>query len=508
MKRVTLPIAEVTVLEDRAHVVRRGRISLESGQVRICIEGVAPVLADKTLLARIEGESARVVDARVQRRKVVQLAEDGGDLIEELRRERERLDDRITATQAELAAGEARRETLEALAQLTLGEIADDVAWGRPARDAGEIRDVSERRRDLARQRIELAHRLEREHRELARLEGRIAALETPADDAVADLEIDVTAERRSEAELTVDYVVPNACWRPYHRAELSEDGLRFETDACVWQRTGEAWDDVSLVLSTERASLGTEPPELASDVLRVQRKREALVVETREQRIDTAGVAGTSETMELMGIDDAGEPQKLTPRRRTSVPSDGRPHRIVLSAFEAPVERSLESVPELSHHVVLRTVQQNNGEGPILAGPVDLVRGGGLSGRTSVLFVGPGERFELGWGPEAELRVSRRVELEKEDTNLIGNWIAHKHHVEVRLSNLGERQHTVHVRERVPVSEIEKVKVEPHAKDTSEKKTPDKDGFVDWDVTLEPLGSAALDLCYTLRKHSDVVGL
>lgn len=508
MKRMTasLPIAEVTVLEDRAHVVRRGRLSLESGQVRICVEGVAPVLADKTLLARIHGEGASVVDARAQRRKVVNLAEDGADLVEELRRERERLDDRIASTQAELGASEARRQALEALAQLTLTEIADDVAWGRPPREAEEIRSVSERRRELARQRIELAHRLEREHAELARLEDRIAALETPADDAVADLEIDVTVDRTTEAELVVDYVVPNACWRPYHRAELSEDGLRFETDACVWQRTGEAWDDVSLVLSTERASLGTEPPELASDVLRVQRKREALVVETREQRIDTLGVG--AERVELLGIDDAGEPQKLTPRRRTSVPSDGRPHRIVLSAFEAPVEKSLESVPEVSHHVVLRTVQQNHGAGPILAGPVDLVRGGGLCGRTAVLFVAPGERFELGWGPEAELRVSRRVELEKEDTNLIGNWIAHKHHVEVRLSNLGERQHRVHVRERVPVSEIEKVKVEPHAKDTTEKKTPDKDGFIDWDVTLEPFGTAAVDVCYTLRKHADVVGL
>jgi hypothetical protein len=130
------------------------------------------------------------------------------------------------------------------------------------------------------------------------------------------------------------------------------------------------------------------------------------------------------------------------------------------------------------------------------------------MCGRTSVLFVGAGESFEIGWGPDAELRVSRLLSLDKEDEGLIGIWTAQTHRVEVRLSNLGASPRNVHVRERVPVSEIEKVKIEAHAKKTTDRKLPDADGFVDWQVDVEPFGTAAVELCYTLRKHSDVVGL
>jgi hypothetical protein len=192
--KAAVPIAEVTVLEDRAHVVRRARVSLEAGQVRLGIEGVAPVLSDKTLLAQIEGEGARVVDARVRRRKVVRSDEQStpAGSLEELRRELERLEDRLSAIEGERRASEERNAALEVLAKLTLGELAEDVAWSKPAH-AGfveEMKSIAEQRRALGRERIELAHRSERQKRTIARLAERIRALDTPAEHAAADLEI------------------------------------------------------------------------------------------------------------------------------------------------------------------------------------------------------------------------------------------------------------------------------------------------------------------------------
>ena len=58
-------IAEVTVLEARAAVTRRGTVKLAGGQQRVVIERVAPVLADKTLTATCT--NARVLDVRCER---------------------------------------------------------------------------------------------------------------------------------------------------------------------------------------------------------------------------------------------------------------------------------------------------------------------------------------------------------------------------------------------------------------------------------------------------------
>jgi hypothetical protein len=62
---VTASIALVVVFEDRARVVRRATVELAAGTHRLVIAGVAPVLADKSLVARAPG--AAVHDVRAVR---------------------------------------------------------------------------------------------------------------------------------------------------------------------------------------------------------------------------------------------------------------------------------------------------------------------------------------------------------------------------------------------------------------------------------------------------------
>ena len=62
------PVVEVTLLEDRAHVVRRGRISLGAGPGHVVLDGLAPALSDKTLSVEIVAGPARVTDSRIDRR--------------------------------------------------------------------------------------------------------------------------------------------------------------------------------------------------------------------------------------------------------------------------------------------------------------------------------------------------------------------------------------------------------------------------------------------------------
>ena len=67
-RAIQLPIASVTLLEDRAHVVRRGSLSLAAADDRVQIERVAPVIADKTVAVTVIEGQVKVVDARVRRR--------------------------------------------------------------------------------------------------------------------------------------------------------------------------------------------------------------------------------------------------------------------------------------------------------------------------------------------------------------------------------------------------------------------------------------------------------
>ncbi|MBI4863271.1 MAG: DUF4139 domain-containing protein [Candidatus Riflebacteria bacterium] len=165
--------------------------------------------------------------------------------------------------------------------------------------------------------------------------------------------------------------------------------------------------------------------------------------------------------------------------------------------------------MPEVARTAFLRTEQTNGGAVPILAGPVDLIRDSGYVGRTTVLYVAPGERFELGWGPDPEVRLNRFDDRTVEEPGLLGAWTTIDHRIKIWLSHLGAEPRKLKVRERVPVSEVEKVKVEFDGAHTSPGTvTPDQNGFVTWELGLKPRSRQQLELRYVLKRHKDVTGV
>lgn len=523
--QAAIAVSEVTVLEDRGLVVRRGRVQLPPGRSRLRIDGVAPVLVDKTLAARVEApdggalpEGLRVRDVKVERWRVTQDADRPADLAA-LQAEIRAKESERAAVEHDVRALEAEAAALAALDQLTSSEIAEDVAWGQ--RDADrwgtQLDRVAARLRELGDAVCERQQALAKIDRDLADLRRLAAAREHLDAHAAAALVVDlVNLDATTHVvELRIDYVVPGAAWRPWHTARLVEEGeqtrVEFRTEGCVWQATGEAWTDVQIVFSTERPSLGVSPPSLQTDRVSGFKRGAAVQVQTREQKVATAGLGADDAARvevedDLPGIDDGGDALALRGRTRVSVPADGRPHRVPISGFVAPAEVALVCTPELQAAVLLRSRQANRSEQPVLAGPVDLIRGSGLVGRTSVLFVAPGERFELGWGPDASLRVAREVELLEEERRTLSSWTRKPRKVTVKLSNIGPVPRTIALKERIAVSEIEKVEVE--LGETAPKATADDDGFVEWTIRLPGFAHQTVTLVWTLVVHDDVTGL
>jgi uncharacterized protein (TIGR02231 family) len=520
-KAIGAPVVEVSLLEDRAHVIRRGAAAFSAGRHKVRVADVAPVASDKTLTVHIRApeSAARVTDARVRRRAVVRLRDEDKDEatseLSELEEKLRQLDRKIDRQKAKRTLIEKHAAGLEEIALLTLDDLAGDASWGREIGKEYEERleKVREEERELRMKLCDSSGDIEELEEKRERLRLRLQTLEKPSEREWAAVDAELQVETAGEYVIQIDYVVPGACWRPWHTARLADGEspkVIFNTDACVWQNTGEDWTDAELVFSTERASLGTEPPELTSDILRKKKKSEAVEVEARQQRIQTTGLGTDAVPVspELPGIDDGGQILNLRAASRSTVPSDGRPYRIELARFESAAKTELTSAPELNPSVILKSTQTNHGPGPILAGPVDLVRDSGFVGRTSVLFIAAGEKFELGWGPDAELRVKRTDKVTQEKSRTLSSWVTRDHDIEVRLSNLSPRPRFVKVTERVPVSEIDKVKIIVADDKTTGGMQPNKDGFVDWTVALKPFGHDTLEIHYTLKKHQDVVGI
>jgi hypothetical protein len=290
---------------------------------------------------------------------------------------------------------------------------------------------------------------------------------------------------------------------------------LSFRVDGCVWQRTGEDWNDVDLVFSTARSSLGTEPPLLTDDTLNVQEKSQAIIIEARDQKIQTTGRGITQTavpeetpgTVDLPGVDDGGEVRTLRPAKKATIPSDGRPYRVPIFSFESAAEIEYILMPEMSCQVMLKTEQTNTSQFPILAGPVDLVRTSGFVGRTEVLFIAPGEKFALGWGPDGAMRVQRTQTQERKKDHLT-RWNIVTTTTKLFLSNIGAESRVIKTTERVPISELDQVKVEVISDKTSNGVQPDENGFCTWNFQMEPYSQLQASLVYQISAAPEVRGI
>jgi uncharacterized protein (TIGR02231 family) len=503
------PIVSVTVSEDRAHVLRKGEAQVTKGLTRWVIDDVAPVLVDKTLRAVADAD-VNVVEARVERQRLHAEAERQRDVAA--------LDaeiDEKTHKDRELARARKRLEMdladVDGVITHMLADLATDAAWGKADLSGLRVRELEEEEKKKRNDFITLAEEQRRLSEDLARLKARRATHSDVATRTRARIILTLSATTATKARLQIDYVVPGACWRPHHTARATAGKLHFATDGCVWQNTGEAWEGAEILLSTERPSLGQEPPHLNDDWILTQKKQEQIVVETREREVQTAGLgaeAAMQPSSGLPGIDDGGEARILRGAAKCTIASDGRPHHVPLFAFDADTSFELVMFPALAPLAIRKSTQTNAASMPILAGPVDLVEESGYVGRTQVLFIAPGERFELGWGPDPGVRAQRTVEEVEEEPGMLSSWITRSFRVNIHLSSLDERSRRVAVREAIPVSEIEKVQVTADAKDTTDGVKPDDDGFLSWKVKLDPFGRAYVKLRYLLKRHKEVVGL
>lgn len=517
--RIAAPVTKVTLLEDRAQVRREGTITVVAGATRLVLWGVAPVVQDVSLrVETADAQVARVRDARVRRAMRVghrEKPEAAGEL--------ERRIDELALRHREEADGMQRARERGAVVldmmEKAMAEVPEDAAWslGHPQTWRETFEALSQKARAFASAARDHGDEKEQIVEEIRRLTLQRQLLDRPDTQIECVVEIDLDASAAGPLGIVLEYTVPNALWRPFHTAELKDGTLRFWSQAAVWQNTGEDWQDAELVFSTARSSLGHEPPKLVDDKLAAKKKDQKVVVQAREVAVSNAGLGrgggaggpggAPPHGLQLPGVDDGGDIQTLRSLGKVSVPSDGRPAFIPVFDFEAPAQASLVVMPELEDKAFWKSVQIHGGRHPVLAGPVELVRSSGFVGTTRTLFVAPGERFALGFGPDDDVRVQRTLEA-TEEVDEVDQWLRKTCQVSIFLSNLSGDDKQLEISERIPVSEIEHVKITLVADQTSGAPDVNEHGIVTWRMSLPASGRLRLQLVYVVATAPGVQAL
>lgn len=502
----------VTFFEDRAQVTRTARVHVPAGQSWTTLSGMSPMLHDPTLAAHLGSSDARMLSAKVKRHMPV-WSDDNATVVQRLNKDKaraQREEGQAAATLTRLDLEQARLKRMESGVFENLTRDATSCSleqwramWAR-LDESGDAHQVRAK---------EAFEAIARAHERTAALQAELDTLHNTERDMQASVEVNIESAEATELTVTLTYIVPCALWRPSHIARLvqrdvTEGGARVNlaSFATVWHATGEKWENVSCAFSTARPSGRAMPDTLTTDALNLRTKshieRKTIQVEAREQTIALTGASSDSQGVDAMpGVDDGGAPLELHALHAVTIPEHAGPFVVQLSTHTLPVEVNIVAYPERTPIAHYKASGVWRGDQALLAGPVTIMRGGQVVGTARAPFVAIGESFDLGFGPHQAIRVQR--DQEQEDTSKkLSTKTRITRTVTLFVTNMSPKRHTLTLIERVPISEVDAVRVHVSRED---RDYVDEHGFWKRTIDLAPHQHRKIELEYITELDSGV---
>ena len=538
-------IREVTVYSDRALVIRRGKVELEAGEHDLRVNNLPQFLRDSLRAAGRGSAGIRILNvdvttafrSRPPEAELVTLQ----DELERLTRSQQLLEARMSALndrrQWLRALGEHSRDFAKGLAQgqMKPQDLADFFSFA-----ANQALQDAEAAQSLE---IELEHvqqEVQAKKRELAQMQGNILP------DRLAAI-VTVSLVEAGEFDLELSYIVMGASWYPQYdvRVQMADEKDTGEVEltyvGVVQQSTGERWENVGLSLSTARPSLASVLPELDPWYLNVYTPPVPAPLRAAKPRIASmSGLPGdqhASSAIQPMalaamepvdeGTFDAVQDEQVREKEfRTAdvatatvqqtgtaliIPSDNSPHKTTIARDNLPCVFDYVSAPQLDEQVHLRASIENTTERVLLNGDANIFLSSEYVGTTRVKTTAPTEKFKVFLGIEDNIKVKRElIERSVEKGNALqGNIRRMSYAYRISVHNYADAPKKVVIRDHLPVSQHEKVKVKvQNVQPVPAERT--KLELITWKFSLPADGEQKIEYRFVVEHPQDmrVIGL
>lgn len=528
-------IGSVTVFPMGAEVVRVSKVELGEGEHTIVFRDLPPGAVEGSI--RVEGSATgRLEIGSVDTRRLFVPRADAAASASERRRlesELERLKDQRSGYEAEVEGAETQKALIANLAQLptrpppssglaaqddwraVLALIPEASADAQRAQTAAhvKIRDVDRRIEDLEKKLREVAP--ERTERTEAR--------------------VFVVAHGALEADITVRYQVAHASWTPLYDVRLSTGAktvapqIVLTRRAAISQQSGEAWDDVEVVLSTTRPTAGAAAPELEPMIVDFEPPPAPLPApsmrrsfQQSERMAAPQGGAVGDIAQDTVAAAPAPEPIAIEEQSaatvqapfhalfavpgRLSIPETGETKRVQLGSETLEPMLTLRTVPKLDAKAYLYAKFNTPRGAPLLPGNASLFRDGTFVGSGTLPLLSPGEEHEIGFGVDNLVRVRHAIaEQKRGKSGLISTSRTDSRHYQISIKSMHERPISLAVFDQVPVSADQEIKVELVGRSQPTKKNvDDKRGVLVWESELGPEEEQTIEFGYRVSWPSE----
>jgi uncharacterized protein (TIGR02231 family) len=343
-----------------------------------------------------------------------------------------------------------------------------------------------------------------------------------------AQIEVEALSDGNFQPEIS--YVVTQAGWEPLYDIRLLEENGRYTLEinylAQIHQRSGQAWSQVNLAVSTARPALNQQLPTINPWFIREQPPRHLAMTRSagapKAAKVDMMVAAAPAPQAEpeaaeepvvaetvVAEVQAEGTAVTFDAPGQTDIPNDGSPHKTTLQQIRLEPKIDYLTIPKYSDTVFRRATVTYSQTGPLLAGSASLFVGAEYIGQTQIKFTAQGDELELLLGVEDRITVERKLARRDVDKKLLRDQRQLRYGYTIELKNLLQTEVTAVVKDHIPVSRHEQIKlkleeIKPQPAEQTEL------NLLEWQLTLPSGAAQTVHYAYLVEhpRNLQVVGL
>lgn len=322
-------------------------------------------------------------------------------------------------------------------------------------------------------------------------------------------------------SKLSYTYNVGGVYWQPFYDVKFTKpsDPASFVLKAQLTQQTGEDWNDVKLIFSTEQPNSGRILGNLYPYYLQPQQQH-ARTYRKQSNNVESlaAKVSGVSEDAAEYAVPmaNATKYSEMTVSQLTmlgkeyevgmkhTIISDGKEKIIALETKSTKADYKHYTIPKIEKAAYISALMPQWEDLELMDASGKIYLENNYINDTYISSSNTEDTLNLSIGQDKRVAVDRKVAKTKpEKTGLLSNTIETIVTITLSIKNNNQTPIDINVEDQIPLSNQENIKIT--AGELSKAQYDEKTGKLTWDFSLKPLEQKTITFSYTVRQPKGV---
>ena len=489
----TVPqLQKATVYLNAAKLFYAGQAELPAGNVKLVFKGLSPYLIQESMVLKGVGN---VEIIHFQYRNDYLVNERDNQKIRELEKKLLEVSRKNNLIDAEILALKDELTILKGNAKLDKPNLTAVQQY---------LNYYKKRVKEVRKQLFELEQKQKPLLKEIDKLEKQLKELKGKSRRKAKDLIVSLYVPKAQKFHYRLEYLTRNARWQPSYRLKAGKDktAVDWTYQAEVTQETGIDWENVSVTLSNLRPQFHMRIPQpqpwyLYPHGQNVYKSRAKGMV-----LMEASGAPDNEVSYAETEITESDIDVEYTMKNTYDILSGNEPLLITLQQFTTPAEFGYYTVPYLSRNAYLMATVKDLEQYRLLPGKARLYYMDRYTGETRINPQTAEEGLKLSFGIDPEIAVKRKTTKNFRDYKSMSNKVVVQREYTIEIKNNKKIPVDITVKDRVPVSQDEKIEVKNvHIENGGIK---DKNGIITWKIRLNPGEKKTLKFYFEVKFPKD----